>query len=777
MLNNKTVLGLSNMMLAAEQPQDAQAGLASLSNTERFKLANPTGSAYDTRGKLLNNVSASPGSAAEFSMMETRADLGQRMTDSSNLSRLDRVGLATGDLSGAQNYRSSLNNSSGVDYRRYGLADAEGRAPATAPGLGLSSATGYNSERQNSTIALASDLSKSLRDGAAKFSGGPQDPVTRTGSSFRGAMGLADGGSVDEAARMRAEMAKKYGLGTASLNPEPSAQPQPTVQPAQPQSPPTKRWGLTSIFSDRKKQIDAAAGYRKGGLVDVKDMRGGGKLTGPGTATSDSIPIVAPHAGYMLPAKTVEALGGAEAIREMLERLTGNEATGDNQAEESGEGVPVMGSNGEVMLTPAEVAALGGKEVLDALVRVTNGKEPGGVPVRDGAHPMAKKMAVGGFVDDETKDKIDYRPTAASDLQARSNASEAVRTVAQRAAGIDTGSGNAMSNARYGLNSIANNAGVRDAFNAAHDVQGDGINYGVTTGADGKKQTLISGGVATKPQYVDRQGQATNDYYRTDQFAQGLQTADRMAKLAAGMQAEREAGERTGLINRLATSGNRELVDGARTLAAMRPSSRLETEARMDSLGRARRVDDLVDQAASEADPDKRAAFVESALALQGKAINSGGRHGTGGLTIGQIRQNEEIEAARGMVSELSQEDIRTRTTPTTASGRENPLFDPQLVTAAKLANRRKLGDDPWFDNQHVQTQTFLGKPVGQLSDEQLQRLSRAAGAQGKEKLDAELLRRRFSGDEAMADHTLGDRTPKGYKVLDKSGRHVGYYN
>lgn len=60
-----------------------------------------------------------------------------------------------------------------------------------------------------------------------------------------------------------------------------------------------------------------------------------------------------------------------------------------------------------------------------------------------------------------------------------------------------------------------------------------------------------------------------------------------------------------------------------------------------------------------------------------------------------------EIDAARRSVSDLSPEDIRQRTAKTTNTGRENPLFDPGLERASRLASRRKIGADDWFDQRY----------------------------------------------------------------------------
>jgi hypothetical protein len=130
---------------------------------------------------------------------------------------------------------------------------------------------------------------------------------------------------------------------------------------------------------------------------------------------------------------------------------------------------------------------------------------------------------------------------------------------------------------------------------------------------------------------------------------------------------------------------------------------------------------------------------------------------GRGGLTAAQQRGNFEIDAAREMVAGLSDEDIRQRTAPTTATGRENPLFDPALSRAAKLAGRRKIGDDEAFDARTGKQPAAqpAGKPAG---------------------TPIERARASMAADPNMEGLTLGDQVMgKGFKVY-KNGKHVGYY-
>lgn len=120
------------------------------------------------------------------------------------------------------------------------------------------------------------------------------------------------------------------------------------------------------------------------------------------------------------------------------------------------------------------------------------------------------------------------------------------------------------------------------------------------------------------------------------------------------------------------------------------------------------------------------------------------------GLTLAQQRDNAEIDSARQTVSGLSAEDIRSRTAKTTDTGRDNPSYDPQLSRAVMLANRRKVGADDSFDGRQAQQST--------------QNAGRADVA------------KRFRSDHTMLSYRLGNNTPGGVEVLDKTGKVVGHY-
>ena len=118
-------------------------------------------------------------------------------------------------------------------------------------------------------------------------------------------------------------------------------------------------------------------------------------------------------------------------------------------------------------------------------------------------------------------------------------------------------------------------------------------------------------------------------------------------------------------------------------------------------------------------------------------------------LTLPQRRSNFEIEAARKAVSGLSPDEVKRKTANFTATGRENPDYDPTLAKAITQANRRMYGaSDDWFD-QRQQAQ----QPAGNDGDTMT----------------------RFRADSSMKGHALGNQTDMGVEVLDASGKLVGH--
>lgn len=178
----------------------------------------------------------------------------------------------------------------------------------------------------------------------------------------------------------------------------------------------------------------------------------------------------------------------------------------------------------------------------------------------------------------------------------------------------------------------------------------------------------------------------------------------------------------------------------------------------------------------------------------EASSVRSGnGRNGKGGsLTLAQERTNAEVDAARKAVAGMTPQEIAQRTLKTTKTGRENPDYDPNLDRKIRIASTRKIGDDEEFDQQGEQADNFDatsrfnakgivlgGKPIENYKDSELQKLHGTktfASPAAKAKIDAELTHRTFVKDSAMKGNSLGELTSSGYKVIDSTGKHIGYY-
>lgn len=149
--------------------------------------------------------------------------------------------------------------------------------------------------------------------------------------------------SLSRSQQLLADMDAKYGKTSSSAPVEPVAPPpvQPAPQPAA-KKPGGMLEGAMNLIGNRNKQIDKAAGYACGGKVKAH-AKGGkvdavGKISGPGTATSDSIPAkISPTGEDILVAngeriisveqdqllERIAQMLGFETVDAMFEQMTG----------------------------------------------------------------------------------------------------------------------------------------------------------------------------------------------------------------------------------------------------------------------------------------------------------------------------------------------------------------------------------------------------------------------------------------------------------------------
>lgn len=168
----------------------------------------------------------------------------------------------------------------------------------------------------------------------------------------------------------------------------------------------------------------------------------------------------------------------------------------------------------------------------------------------------------------------------------------------------------------------------------------------------------------------------------------------------------------------------------------------LETRRDLRSAAREDSRDERLQESINAAS-ERQQKSIDAAATRQQNALDN-----RGGLTQAQERGNAEIDAARSTVAGMSPQDIMHRTAKTTATGRLNEDYDPTLAHQVTLANRRKTGDDPEFDN----------------------RQAKAAPSQ-------QPVQSRFASDPAMKGLRMGKKAPDGFEVIDGSGKLVGHYH
>ena len=142
---------------------------------------------------------------------------------------------------------------------------------------------------------------------------------------------FADGGQISKADQLIAEMNAKYGVsGNSQPAPPPVALPAPQPQPEQKQNSKGLIGDALNLFGNRQKQIDKAAGYANGGLIQ-----------GIGSPTSDSIDAQVNETGEPIKVSTKERIVSHEQDK-LLQRLA--KAMGFESVDaffEAGTGKPV----------------------------------------------------------------------------------------------------------------------------------------------------------------------------------------------------------------------------------------------------------------------------------------------------------------------------------------------------------------------------------------------------------------------------------------------------
>ena len=141
------------------------------------------------------------------------------------------------------------------------------------------------------------------------------NPLTAMGDSIKHPVRrFADGGKVESAEELLKRLSGKYGVGGGSPSPAPAQ----TAAPAPTKQAPPSIVGAITALKNRQQQIDQAAGYACGGKI--KAHANGGKISGPGTPTSDSIPARVSETGEPIVVSNEERIlsGAQDAFMEKL---------------------------------------------------------------------------------------------------------------------------------------------------------------------------------------------------------------------------------------------------------------------------------------------------------------------------------------------------------------------------------------------------------------------------------------------------------------------------
>ena len=553
-------------------------------------------------------------------------------------------------------------------------------------------------------------------------------------------MGFADGGEVSKADQLMAEMAAKYGTtGAAQAAPvqQPAPQPQPKAQPLPQQQGITS--GIVGILKGRQQQIDKAAEYAQGGII-----------RGPGTPTSDSIPAQVSDTGEPIKVSTDERIVSVAQGKFLEDVAKGAGFDSLDAMLEFGTGKPVGPT-----IKAGKRAAADGMDIDKDPFAFRGGKEYGAAgPVNNPSSTALDPSPgiVGG------PRQSDARPAAASGIS-----SDRINTAI--AAPPTLGGAPLARSEPTGVLSPANPAANGVTVDPSNPKLGrDAV--GIIT-ADSAKAVMAepmqrSGGISGT-----YDGKGVNDIMARENKARG-EMIDSMVKANGGN------GVAILPENNGPTSGPADGIDLSGLRISDREKARLMTQARGQDLAHAadmaragltargldtrdqtqtdrldliRRGQDIGLQRSAERNDvvtlgqDLRSEAADKRTTAITDRRNS--------PTLSQERSTQEIDTARERITGLTPEEIKRKTANFTATGRENPDYDPTLAKSVSLANRRKVGDDLHFD--------------------QRQQAQQPAGTDGD-------VMTRFRGDQAMQGHKLGKQTDSGIEVLDSNGRLIGHY-
>lgn len=500
--------------------------------------------------------------------------------------------------------------------RPAGVVPASDSPLASLPATSQATTFQQDSDARQQRITGYADKLRGMEEAARK------DPNTLHAA-------YADGGKPESSEELMVRIAAKYGVTAAPRAPVQEPAPKPQPKPQQPAAASGLTARIGSLFESRRKQIDEAAGYAEGG-----------KISGPGTPKSDSIPAT---------------------VRE----------TGEN----------IMIANKERILSIEQdqflegVAKAAGYENLNAMLEDGTGK-PVGPTIKAGKRAAAEGMAPDE--DDRVTTAIQAPPTLGGAPLARSEPA-----------------GTLTPAYRPEINGIQWNG---KGFDPLKEDMAPGTGaIAITSGPSAGKNIVVGQQIYTAPD-----GTPTSTHRGSQENLQGIADAEGIKKQLANIQRMRletdafdptitDPNVRASARAALATADRREERQG------LTEGRQLENQLKAHRLSSAGRLDTLQAEYVAEQDPDKREQLAEQIRGLKGYRSTE-----AGGLTLPQQRSNAEIDAARARITGLTPDEIKRKTANYTATGRENPEYDPALAKAVSLANRRKVGDDQDFDSRQA---------------------------------------------------------------------------
>lgn len=434
--------------------------------------------------------------------------------------------------------------------------------------------------RQSRITGYAARLKEMEANGRANGLIGVSSTITR---------GFAEGGKIDPDELMR-QMSAKYGPPAAGPVPQqPAAQPAPP--PSQQQQPKPQQGlgsGIVGVLKGRAAQIDKAAGYANGKSPDSRPSGAamaslglsagfGGKIDGPGTPTSDSIPASVRETG--------------EAIRVSTQER-------------------ILSKSQDAFLE--EIAQASGFESLNAMLEAGTGQQVGPTIKAD------KRAAATGMAPEPDQPPqalgIDSRIAAAIAAPPTLGGGSPVRT--EPAGG--------------GLTKAAQAAGYRPEINgitwsdkgfdptAQQMTPGTGA-IAVRSGPNAGKNIAIG-----TQNYTAADGSSTSDWSKTAQYAQGVAQAKKDRETLAMMQRdrlERDAYSAEITDPRLQINARQQLhdIDAKATKEGETYGRMLDNQTKLAKLNSDGQMAGLQAQYLAETDQGRREALAERIRGVQGK--------------------------------------------------------------------------------------------------------------------------------------------------------------